>query len=1267
MMAGLYLKYELSDSTAIAIYVWEGYEMHLTTSIIRLIPMMILVFFLIASSSGTEERTSKQILILASYNPGLKWTDSIGSEIENQLSIYYPTAQFVFEYMDAKKQSPTEVRLEELKELYQNKFKDRHFDVIISSDDDAFQFLLDRRDDLFPGVPVVFCGVNFFKDEMLSGKKGFTGVVEAFDMPDTISLMLKLHPKTRQIVIVNDRTTTGKANREVMNQTLPKFGKNASFAVWDNMTAEELQRNASSLHEGSLIFLLNYNRDREGKVLTHEESAWILRSASSVPIYGTRDVYMGFGVLGGAITTGPVQGSLAADLALRILMGDSADELPVIKTPPNYYMFDVIELRRFNISLSDLPSESIFINQPFGAQSDLRNRNLSHLDLYGYNLSQSNLHGTNLSFSNLSRASLRRSDLSSARLVRANLSYSYMADVDLHGADLTEANIKNTDLARADMRSSNITRSDLSGACLDQATLSESTIREANLDNTCQEGTNLSSCDLTRASLRNAFLNRARLRDSLLVGANLTNASMVGGNIIAANLTGADLSCADLSEARISRANFYGANLRRSRLLFTNLIGANLSHADISFSNVSGSGIMFSDISHADLQGTSLVAVWMFKSDLVGANLRKTNLNMAHLNDSDLSGSDLREADLTNADLSGANLTGADLSDARLVGTDLTLAIINGATLRRTSLVGSKLNWAKLSGSSFTDCQFARAELFGVKLSNSDLSGSDFTRAYLTRANLSGSRMRNAVLDHTDLTSANLSSADLSFADLENVYLNDADLSSANLTGLHMEAFDQKGTVWRKANLRSATMKTGTIMNEDFSGADLRNAHFEQIYMNGAKFTGANLSGAEFNMAAFENIDFSGADLREVKYDMVALQFFAMSRLDGAQMSPDLREDLDLLLSAQTNATEGGSVEAGLAIGNISDSGAVEPKLEIKSVGAGTDVRGASVFNQSELNMALLDFGPIGDHGWTYEAHIGAARMAEALPYVNLTERENVAGANASQIISDYARDGYDLIFCHSYDFGDNISEVAAKYPNTTFMWGAGVRKLAPNAGTYFGRMYEVQYLAGIVAGGMTKADKIGFSAAVPISEVVRGIDAFARGVAVSNPGARVYVEWIGGWYDPENETKAASTLISKGCDVVTHHSDSDSTGAVAENAGTYFISFGSDLESSTSHVFLTGAIWNWEPVMADVVEAVHNGTWESQPGQDWWYGLKEGAVVLAPLSYLVPDDLKALVEVKKKAIASGEIDVFPGMSDEDLREIYYFEPNVVGDLPKRS
>jgi basic membrane protein A len=321
----------------------------------------------------------------------------------------------------------------------------------------------------------------------------------------------------------------------------------------------------------------------------------------------------------------------------------------------------------------------------------------------------------------------------------------------------------------------------------------------------------------------------------------------------------------------------------------------------------------------------------------------------------------------------------------------------------------------------------------------------------------------------------------------------------------------------------------------------------------------------------------------------------------------------------------------------------------------------------SELKVALLDAGPIGDHGYTYECHVGATKMAKKLPYVNFSERENAAGPNASQIMREYADDGYKVIFCHGQEFGDALKEVAPDYSDTVFLLqdDQDPEKLAINAGSYSVEAYEVLYLMGLVAGKMTKTNKIAFLNSVPQAETAIYIDAFARGVASANPNAKVYMSWIGSWHDPEKEKQVALSLINDGCDIITHTTDSDSIGDAAEETGAYYLSFGSDTTRFFPHVFLTGMVWNWEPVMTDIVEAVHNGTWVSHPKHEWWYGLAEGAVKLAPFSDLVPSNVRELVEAKQKAIIQGEMVIFPGISDEDLQTMYYLEPNVVGELPK--
>ncbi len=231
---------------------------------------------------------------------------------------------------------------------------------------------------------------------------------------------------------------------------------------------------------------------------------------------------------------------------------------------------------------------------------------------------------------------------------------------------------------------------------------------------------------------------------------------------------------------------------------------------------------------------------------------------------------------------------------------------------------------------------------------------------------------------------------------------------------------------------------------------------------------------------------------------------------------------------------------------------------------------------------------------------MGASKIAQKFPYVKLSEIANVDAPNVPRILRECAENGSKLIFCHSYDFMNAIKEVAPEFPDVIFMWGGGTEKLANNSGSYYGKMYEGMYLTGIVAVNMTKTDKIGFAAALPSLQVITTINAFAKGVASSNPNAKVYVEWIGNWYDPEKERAVALSFIHKGCDIITHASASDATGQTADEMGTYFISSGTETGRFSPRVYLTGANWDMEPIMTDIVESVHNWTWNSQPRQEW-------------------------------------------------------------------
>ncbi|HQR78298.1 MAG TPA: BMP family ABC transporter substrate-binding protein, partial [Burkholderiaceae bacterium] len=200
------------------------------------------------------------------------------------------------------------------------------------------------------------------------------------------------------------------------------------------------------------------------------------------------------------------------------------------------------------------------------------------------------------------------------------------------------------------------------------------------------------------------------------------------------------------------------------------------------------------------------------------------------------------------------------------------------------------------------------------------------------------------------------------------------------------------------------------------------------------------------------------------------------------------------------------------------------------------------------LKVGFVYVSPVGDAGWTSQHNAGRLEMEKALgDKVKTSFVEKVPeGADAERVIRDLAQQGNTLIFTTSFGFMNPTIKVAEEFPNTKFEHATGY-KTAPNVNTYNARFYEGRYLAGMVAGKMSKTGTLGYVAAFPIPEVLQGINAFTLGARAVNPKAQVRVVWVNSWYDPGKERDAANTLMGQGADVVTHHTDSTATVAVAE------------------------------------------------------------------------------------------------------------------------
>ncbi|AKI97373.1 BMP family ABC transporter substrate-binding protein [Kosmotoga pacifica] len=338
----------------------------------------------------------------------------------------------------------------------------------------------------------------------------------------------------------------------------------------------------------------------------------------------------------------------------------------------------------------------------------------------------------------------------------------------------------------------------------------------------------------------------------------------------------------------------------------------------------------------------------------------------------------------------------------------------------------------------------------------------------------------------------------------------------------------------------------------------------------------------------------------------------------------------------------------------------------------------ASFLTAKALKVAFIYVGPVGDAGWTYAHDLGRQYAQQVFGRDVITSFiESVPeGAESESVLRNYAQRGYDLIFATSFGYMDPIINVAKKYPKTIFMHCSGY-KTAENVGTYFGRMYEPRFLTGLIAGIMTKSNIIGYVAAHPIPEVIRGINAFALGVKYVNPNAKVHVIWSNTWYDPAMEKEAAISLLDMGADVIAQHQDSPAPQQAAQQYGAYSIGYNSDMREFAPKAYLGAPIWNWGPYYEKVIRDVMAGTWKSE---QYWGGMADGVVDI-DISDLVPDTVKKLVSVFKDAIIEGKFHPFSGpiydqdgnlripagdvASDGELLSMDWFVDNVVGTIPK--
>jgi basic membrane protein A and related proteins len=341
---------------------------------------------------------------------------------------------------------------------------------------------------------------------------------------------------------------------------------------------------------------------------------------------------------------------------------------------------------------------------------------------------------------------------------------------------------------------------------------------------------------------------------------------------------------------------------------------------------------------------------------------------------------------------------------------------------------------------------------------------------------------------------------------------------------------------------------------------------------------------------------------------------------------------------------------------------------------------GGAAYAQEPLKIGFVYVSPIGDAGWTYQHDQGRKEMEKALGSKVATKVvENVPeGADAERVIREFASSGSKLVFTTSFGYMNPTIKVALQFPNVDFEHATGY-KTAKNVGVYNARFYEGRYLCGVIAGKMTKTNTAGYVAAFPIPEVVQGINAFAQGMRSVNPKAEVKVIWVNSWFDPGREREAATTLMSQGVDVITHHTDSTAVVQAAEEKGKYAFGYHSDMSKYGPHAHLTATTHQWGAYYTKIAQEVLAGTWKPD---NIWGGVKEGMIKLAPLNPAVPKDVAELVAAREKDIGAGKLHPFQGpvkdnegkervaagktMGDEELSKMDFYVEGVQGKLPKK-
>lgn len=327
-----------------------------------------------------------------------------------------------------------------------------------------------------------------------------------------------------------------------------------------------------------------------------------------------------------------------------------------------------------------------------------------------------------------------------------------------------------------------------------------------------------------------------------------------------------------------------------------------------------------------------------------------------------------------------------------------------------------------------------------------------------------------------------------------------------------------------------------------------------------------------------------------------------------------------------------------------------------------------------QIKVGFVFIGEPGDFGYTFAQNQGRLQLEKELG-VKTVYVENVPeSADCETAMRNMIDDGCNVIIATSFGYMDYVEALSHEFPDVYFMHCSGY-KTTKNMSSYFGRIEQMRYLAGIVAGMKTETNKIGYVAAMTIPECVRGANAFALGVKSVNPDAVVEIKWTNTWYDPTAEKAAAISLLDNGCDVIAQHQDTTAPQVAAEERGAFAIGYNSSTAFAAPGAYLTAPIWNWGSYFVQEVQKIIDGTWESSA---FWGGWETGVVALDDLTELVAPGTEEAVDAAFEKIKNG-FNVFSGpiydnqgnlrikegeaASDEEQLNMMWLVDNIIGSV----